>query len=53
MLGYCVYAIDSGDVMGGFAHTIVARTPLSFWTTILVIFGIGAVFLFGYVSWRN
>jgi hypothetical protein len=53
LLGYCAYAIYSGEVMGKFRSYNRIQNPSSFWTTILVTFGIGAVFLFGYVSWRD
>jgi hypothetical protein len=52
MLGYCAHAIYSGDVMGRFRSYNRRDEPGSFWATILVVSGIGAVFLFGYVSWR-
>jgi hypothetical protein len=52
-LGDCAYALYSGDVMGKFHSYNRSENPWSFWTTILVIFSIGAVFLFGYVSWRD
>lgn len=53
LLGYCAYAIYSGNVLGKYRSYNRCENPWSFWTTVLVVSGIGAAFLFGYVSWRT
>jgi hypothetical protein len=53
MVGYCVYAINTGYVPGKFRSYSRVEDPWSFWTSILIMLGVGTAFLFGAVSWRH
>jgi hypothetical protein len=53
LVGYCAYAIYTGRVMGKFRSYERTENPWSFWTTVLIVLGIGTAFLLGFVSWRN
>jgi hypothetical protein len=53
LLGYGIYAIYTGEVLGKFRSYSRSESPASFWTTVLITLGVAAAFLFGAVSWRN
>jgi len=53
LVGYSAYAISTGRVLGKFRSYSRSENPWSFWVAVLITFGVGAVFLFGGVSWRN
>jgi hypothetical protein len=53
LVGYCAYAIYTGSILGRFSSYGRTERPWSFWASVLFTFGIGLVFLFGAVSWRN
>lgn len=53
MVGYCVYAVNTGYVPGKFRSYSRVEDPWSFWTSILIMLGVGTAFLFGAVSWRH
>ena len=53
LVSYSAYAISSGRVLGKFRSYSRSENPWSFWVAVLITFGVGAVFLFGGVSWRN
>ena len=53
LVGYCAYAIYRGRIMGKLRWYSRSEHPWSFWAAVLITFGIGLVFLFGVVSWRN
>ena len=53
LVGYCAYAISTGNILGKFRSYSRSEYPWSFWATVLITFGIGLAFLFGVVSWRT
>ena len=53
LVGYCAYALYTGQIMGKFRSYSRSENPWSFWTAVLITLGIGTAFLFGAVSWRN
>jgi hypothetical protein len=53
LVGYCAYALYTGNIRGKFRLYSRSENPWSFWTAVLITFGVGLAFLFGAVSWRN
>ena len=53
LVGYCAYALYTGQIMGKFRSYSRSENPWSFWTAVLITLGVGTAFLFGAVSWRN
>jgi hypothetical protein len=53
LVGYCVYAMYTGKVLGKFRSYSRSENPWSFWIGVLVTLGVGTAFLFGAVSWRK
>ena len=53
LVGYCAYAIYTGEIAGKFRSYSRSEEPWSFWIGALITLGFGLVFLFGAVSWRN
>lgn len=53
LVGYSAYAIYTGQIMGKLRLYSRSEHPGSFWTAVLITFGIGLAFLFGAVSWRK
>jgi hypothetical protein len=53
LVGYCAYAIYTGQIRGKLRLYSRSENPGWFWTSVLITFGIGLAFLFGAVSWRN
>jgi hypothetical protein len=53
VIGHFIYAMGTGSISGKFRLYTRREHPFSFWATVLIAFGIGIVFMFGQVSWRN
>jgi hypothetical protein len=53
LVGYCIYAVCSGEVLGKFRRYDRNEDPWSFWATVLIALGIGAAFLLGAIAWRG
>jgi len=53
LVGYCAYAISTGNILGKLRWYARSEHPWSFWATVVITFGIGLAFLFGVVSWRK
>jgi len=53
LVGYCAYAVFTGQVQGKFRSYGRSENPWAFWTSVLITLGIGTAFLLGAVSWRN
>jgi hypothetical protein len=53
VVGYCGYAVYSGNIRGKFRSYSRDEQPWTFWTSVLITFGLGLMFLFGLVSWRE
>jgi hypothetical protein len=52
VLGYCAYAIYSGQVFGRTRSFDRRQEPWKFWVIILAALASGVAFLFGAVRWR-
>jgi hypothetical protein len=44
LVGYCTYAIYTGRVLGKFRSYSRSQEPWSFWATVLITAGVGAMF---------
>jgi uncharacterized membrane protein len=53
VVGYGIYSVYSGEVLGKLRRYHRSRDPWQFWATVLIAFGIGAAFLVGAVSSRD
>jgi hypothetical protein len=53
LVGYCAYAIYTGEVQGKFRLYSRSENPWAFWAAVLITLGIGTAFLVGAVSWRK
>jgi hypothetical protein len=53
LVGYGVYSPCKGRIFGRLRFYTRSEDPWSFWTTVMIAFCIGMVFLSGYVSWRD
>jgi hypothetical protein len=53
LIGYGAYGLYAGQIRGKFRLYTREEQPGSFWTSVILTFGIGLVFLFGLTSWRN
>lgn len=53
LVGYCTYAMYTGQVQGKFRSYSRSENPWAFWTTVLITLGVGIAFLLGAVSWRK
>jgi hypothetical protein len=53
MVGYRAYSMYQGHIFGRFRSYTRSEEPWSFWTTVLIVFCIGLIFLSGHVSWRD
>ena len=52
LVGYCVYAIYTGRVLGRIRLYSRSQEPWTFWAVVLVGLACGVAFLLGNVSWR-
>lgn len=52
LVGYFVYAISAGQVLGRTRSYSRRQDPWRFWVIVLVGLGCGVAFLLGAVSWR-
>jgi len=53
LVAYCSYAIYSGNIRGKLRVYSRDESPWSFWTSVVLTFGFGLLFLFGFVEWRK
>jgi len=53
LIGYCMYSMYEGRIFGRLRFYTRSEDPWSFWTTSMIAFGVGMLFLFGHVTWRD
>jgi hypothetical protein len=53
LLGFCAYEIFTGEASGAWRSYDRSEEPLSYWTSMVLKFGITVAFLVGYTAWRK